>query len=284
MEHQGIWRRIDLLDEAALTAAVEEFRPDHVYHLAARTDLGGRDGQSSYAVNSEGTRNLIVAISRAGSVKRVIFTSSRMVCRIGHQPRDDRDYSPPNLYGLSKVRMEEVIRASRISCAWCIARITSAWGPWFGVPYRMFFEAIGRGVYFHPGASNPRKSFGFVGNIVHQLMALAQASLDQVHGKTFYLADYEPLELRSWACMIQREFGAHPIRTAPLWLLKLAAVCGDGLAAMGMEEPPLTVFRLKNLLAEMVYDVSQIRSIAGPAAFTIEEGVRLTIDWLRTRS
>ena len=67
----------------------DEFRPSHFFHLGARTDLRG-ESQRDYAANIVGLENVIEAARRAPSLQRVIFASSRMVCRIDHRPRPRR--------------------------------------------------------------------------------------------------------------------------------------------------------------------------------------------------
>lgn len=39
-------------------------------------------------------------------------------------------------------------------CDWCIIRPTSIWGPWFGVPYRNFFDMVMHRMYFQIGRAH----------------------------------------------------------------------------------------------------------------------------------
>jgi len=142
----GAWVPIDILDRAALIEAFRQFEPQHVVHLAARTDLDERRDTAGYRANVEGVENVIAAVRAIPSVERTVFASSRLVCRIGYTPRHDTDYCPTTLYGASKVRGEELVRAVGDEFPpWAIVRPTSIWGPWFGVPYRLLFELIERG-------------------------------------------------------------------------------------------------------------------------------------------
>ena len=167
-----------------------------MYHLAARTDLGGAT-LADYAANTRGVENLIDAASSSATIRRVMFASSRLVCKIGYQPAADDDYCPSTVYGESKAIGERVVRARAASAAWdwIIVRPTSIWGPWFGVPYRVFFDAVARGRYVHPRGRRIAKSFGYVGNTVHQLLALASAPSADLHARTLYLADYPPIDV-----------------------------------------------------------------------------------------
>jgi nucleoside-diphosphate-sugar epimerase len=281
-DHAEHWRKVDLLDRESLINAFVAYKPDVVLHMGARTDLDERHDPEGYAANIDGVANVIEAVRRAGSVGRTVFASSRLVCEIGYTPRSDTDYRPSTLYGESKVRGEMLVRRAAESLSpWVIVRPTSIWGPWFGEPYRNFFASIAGGIYMHPGRHNPRKSYGHVGNTVYQIERILEAPVDKINGKTLYLCDYPPLRLKDWANQIQKALGTRPIKTAPMPLLRLAAAAGDAGRALGWRYPPLTRFRLNNLVTEMVYDTGGLESIAGALPFSMEEGVAATADWLR---
>jgi nucleoside-diphosphate-sugar epimerase len=279
-EHRELWRRADLLDRGDLTAAVAEFGPTHVLHLAARTGLDG-SGPADYLVNTEGTRNLIAALEASGTTRRVIFASSRLVCEIGYQPRDEFDVRPTTAYGHSKVEMEQIIRDSDRGLEWIIVRPTSIWGPWFGIPYLGFFRAVSRGLYLHPRGRRILKSFGFVGNTVEQVESLLLAPAGAVAGRSLYLGDYPPLEVGDWARTITRLSGGKRVREIPLPLLRAGAWAGDAAGRLGVRNPPLTSFRLDNLTTEMVHDLSPLEEIAGPLPHSLEDGVAQTLSWMK---
>jgi hypothetical protein len=151
------------------------------------------------------------------------------------------------------------------------------------VPYKAFFLAISRGRYVHPGSAPILKSFGFIGNTIQELERLMVAPKEMVSGKTFYLADYPPIEVAMMANSIQRTLGVMPIKTVPIGILRLAALLGDGLKMLGWKNPPLTSFRLDNLLTPMLYELEPLQAIAGTLPFSMERGVEITIDWLRTQ-
>ena len=279
---RGSWYRGDILDAAAVRRAVEELSPTHIVHLAARVDIWSRN-VADYAENISGVRNLISASNVGVGLRRIVFTSSRMVARIGYIPRDDTDYCPPNAYGESKAIGERMVRGSALRCSWVIVRPTSIWGPWFGVPYKDFFIAIARNRYVHVRGFSVQKSYGFVLNSVRQLDKLLGSPDEVVHGRTIYLADYPPVRVEEMADCIQREMGAKKIRSVPLRALKPAAMAGDALKRLGWREPPLTTFRLNNLVAQMVYDLTPLEQIVGPLPYTMEDGVKITVNWLRAQ-
>jgi len=150
------------------------------------------------------------------------------------------------------------------------------------VPYRAFFTAVARGRYVHPRGARVRKSFGFVGNTVHQLERLLEAPAETVDHRTLYVGDDPPLLLHDWVERIRRALDAPSVRSVPVPLLRVAATAGTWMQRLGWDEAPLTRFRLDNLLTEMVYDLAPLHEIVGPPPFALDEGVRETAAWLRS--
>jgi len=230
----------------------------------------------------EGVENLLLALEEVPSVKRVIFTSSLLVCKMGYVPKHDTDYQPTTLYGQSKVEGEKVIRmAENLPYAWTIIRPISIWGPWGEEPYKNFFKAIAQGWYFHIGSGHYQRSLGYVGNTVHQIHQILLAPGEKIDGRTFYVADDQPADLYDMANMIRQAVGARNIYYVPLWMAKLAARIGDGCKAAGWHSVPLSSFRLNNIRTEYVFDMRPIMEISGPLPYSLKTGVERTVEWLR---
>jgi GlcNAc-P-P-Und epimerase len=282
--HHGYWVQSDICDKDRLRVFVEDFQPHLIMHMAARTDLQGRT-LHDYRANVDGVKSIIDIASGLSSLKRVIFASSMLVCFLGYQPRGDEDYCPTTKYGESKVVGEKLVKSlASDRFAWTIVRPTSLWGPWFDVPYRSFFDAVAKGIYFHPKGRRIRRSYGFVLNAVHQIDRIATCnSPELVDRKIFYLADDTPIELFDWAEKIAASFDRMPVREVPLALLKVLAVAGDLLKRMGMRNPPMSSFRLNNLLTEAVFNIQPLKEIAGRSPYDVETAVRMTVEWIVTQ-
>jgi nucleoside-diphosphate-sugar epimerase len=277
--HESLFLQGDIRDGKALASAVLDFRPELVVHLAARTDLDGPT-LADYDANTIGVQNAIDAIRASGTVKRAVFASTRYVHKTEVFPLRDDDYSPFTLYGESKVETERLVRSSNLEIPWTLIRPTSIWGPWFRVPYRMFFDTVRRGVYVHPSGKRISKSYGFVGNVVHQIRQFLTVDPAKVDKRTFYVSDDQNMEVLEFARLIQEAFGAPPVRQVPMAVLKALASTGDVLKKIGVSNPPLTSFRLRNLLTPMSYDMTATREVAGSAPYTLKEGVQITADWI----
>lgn len=277
-EHGPHHRPLDVLDRPAIDALLTEVQPTVVYHLAARTDLDGRSVED-YRVNTDGSRNLVGALTAAGFVGRLVSVSSMLVCRNGYTPVNDTDYQPSTPYGESKVAAEEAVRTST-GLDWVICRPTSIWGPWFGPPYRDFFDAVRAGRYVHPGRSDVVKAFGFVDNVVRQLVA----AVDADSGSTHYVTDPHEYTVRSFADEVAAACGRR-VRTVPVGLLRTAGLAGDLAKRAGLwSAPPMTSFRLRNMQTPSHFDVAALEALVtgrfGPDRIGLADGVAATTAWL----
>jgi nucleoside-diphosphate-sugar epimerase len=280
-DHLRHWQQVDVVS-TALARSVEAFQPTHIVHLAARTDLDG-ESMDDYAVNIDGVRAVLAAAGRSTSLQRSVFASSRIVCDLGVDPVSDYDYCPPNFYGRTKVIGEQLVRAHAHTGSWVIVRPTSIWGPWGGTPYREFFLSLAGGRYIHPGQERILKHYGYVGNVAYQVDRLLTAPDELAHGRTFYLADFEPIDVLDFATRIRGALGLPPPRSAPVPLLRALALSMDAAQAAGIRHPPLTRSRLNNLRTEMLFDLHDLEAVVGPLPFTLEDGIRATVAHLRSQ-
>jgi nucleoside-diphosphate-sugar epimerase len=274
----------DLLDRERLIRDVQDLAPEALVHLAARTDLDEKINLRGYAANIEGVENLIEAIKATPSIHRAIWTSSQLVCKVGYVPRHDTDYNADTLYGRSKIRTEQIVRkADGAGREWCLVRPTTVWGPGMSTHYQRFLSMIQRGYYFHVGRAPLWKSYSYIGNIAFQYARMLEAPAERIHRKTFYLADYEPLDLLAWSDALQRAFGSRPITHMPLPIAKALAVIGDIANTAGFHRFPLNSFRLNNVLTQYRFDLEPTREICGELPYTMEQGVAETARWFRQR-
>lgn len=275
------WVDCDILDLQKLKLIIKEYSPDYLVHLAARTDLRGAS-LKDYLVNTEGTENVIVCLKEIKNLTKVLFASSRLVCKIGHSPHSEDEYSATTAYGKSKIVGEKIVREKcrNAEYDWIIFRPTSIWGPWFEEPYRDFFDALSRGAYIHPWRQKISKSFGYVGNSVFLLerMLFADNSLGK---RTIYLTDYENLDVLDWANTIRSKQGLSRVKQVPFMLLMLVAKIGTVLEKFGLRRMPLTVFRLNNLVTNMHFDTTPLREFSKELPFTSDQGVERTLNWYR---
>lgn len=272
----------DILDTPRLKAVFQECHPEAVIHLAARIDLDEEQDLRGYAANTDGVRNVVDAVRHTPSVRRVVYTSSQLVCKVGYIPKSMDEYCPNTLYGQSKVLTEQIVKEADGGVAeWCLVRPTTVWGPGMSPHYQRMLDLITRGLFFHCGEGKLYKSYSYAANIAYQYVRLLAAPARAIHRRTLYLADYEPLSLRDYTNLLAKELGAKPIRTMPLPMAKLLAYVGDIAGGLCRRSLPLNSFRLRNILTEYVFDLRETRAVCGPLPSTFEEGVRKTASWYR---
>lgn len=273
-----LYKEVDIRDFEPFKAEIVRFDPNYIIHLAARTDLNGKVVEE-YNSNTLGTTNLLGILKYIPNLKKVLFTSSMLVCKVGYLPSNQVDYSPSTVYGESKVEMEKQIWQNLPSCDWAIVRPTSIWGPWFGIPYRTFFDMLISKKYFHIGRISCEKTYGYIDNTVYQIEQLLFNDTLDAENKVFYLGDYPPTKIEEWANEIANEIGFKIVRM-PLFIVKMLGIVGDVLACFNVNFP-MTSFRLKNMTTSNVINLESTYKIAPNPPVTRLEGVRKTLKWLK---
>lgn len=272
----------DILDERWLVDAVRSIAPTGIFHLAARTDLDETRDIAGYSANTVGVSNLLRAVAETSSVRRVICTSSQLVCRMGYTPQNDEDYQPTTVYGQSKVETERRWRtADGVGREWCIVRPTTIWGPGMNPHYLTFFAMVRDGRYFHISGGPTPKTYGYVGNTVRQYRALLEAPANAVHRRTFYLADTPQISLEQWAEAFRVALSASAIRTMPRWIAQSLARTGDVVLSLGVKRFPFTSFRLNNVITPSVVSLAPTNEVCGVPAISLTSAVEATTAWLR---
>lgn len=277
-ERRNIWKKVDITCYDEFEKAVLDFQPDYLIHLAARTDLDGKTLED-YDANVTGVINLMKIVQKLPKLKKVIITSSKFVTTNGYKIKDQFDYCPHTMYGKSKVETEKAVWANKPKCDWCIVRPTSIWGPWFGVPYRNFFDMVMRRMYFHIGKIRCHKTYGFIGNAIYQIEELMLHETADINNKVFYLGDEPAYEINEWSDEIAKELG-FKVPTMPVWFVKCLAKFGDFLSLFKIHFP-MQSFRFQNMTNDGVNDMTTTYQIAPKMPYTRLEGTRITLDWIK---
>lgn len=276
--HMPFWRQQDILDFPGLLAVFREFQPTHVIHLAARTDTYGTS-IDEYEVNTTGSKNLLDAIKKTASVQRALITSTQFVNQYNGKPRDDLDFAPHTIYGESKVITEQLTRAAELDCVWTIIRPTNIWGPWHLRYPHEFWRILGKGLYFHPGGGRVMRSYGYVKNVVWQMMQMCNAPAETVGGHVFYVGD-EPIDLLDWVNgFSMRQIGREVI-VVPGPLIKVLALLGDFLKHVGVQFP-ITSSRFKSMTTSNDAPMDLTFQTFGRPPYSLQAGVDETVAWLR---
>ena len=275
----GRYFQCDLLDQEKLNRCFEEFTPTFVVHLAGRTDMFGVNVED-YASNYIGTQNIIKAIQRTTSVRRVIFTSSQYVVGPGPLPENDQDYRPHTIYGESKVLSEQVVHGSELPCSWTIIRPTNIWGRWHPRYPNEFWRVLKRGLYMHPGGAPVRRCYGYVGNIIDQILRILILEGNDLDGKTLYVGD-PPIDIYDWTNAFSLELTGKSVRVVPRGALAALAKLGDAIKIC-YKSPPISSSRFRSMTEDYVTPMGPTFEALGPPKYSIHEGVKKTVNWLRS--
>jgi nucleoside-diphosphate-sugar epimerase len=280
ISHLEYWKKTDILDFQKLKNEVLNFSPDFIIHLAARTDLDS-ESIEDYKANTDGVSNMIKVSNLCSNLKRIIFTSSMLVCEVGYSPKDENDYNPINAYGKSKVQTELIVRNLKLNYEWAIIRPTSIWGPWFNKPYRTFFDMIMRNRYFHIGNKSCLKTYGYIGNTIHQINSILFADKNLIQGNVFYIGDYTSYNIEEWGNEIAAELNKKIIKI-PFFIIQLAALFGDFIKVFKISFP-ITSFRLNNMTTNNIVELNSIKGLAKNLPYSRLEGIKITVKWLKTK-
>jgi nucleoside-diphosphate-sugar epimerase len=281
--HISYWINIDLLDTDKLFEQLCYDKPDYIIHLAARTDLNETINIRGYSVNIDGVRNLMESANQLQGLKKIIIASSMLVCRLGYNPNSFDDYEPNCLYGESKVFTEKIVKEYNLN--WTIVRPTSIWGPWFGEPYKNFFDLVVKGFYFNiPAKYASTKTYGYVENTCMQIFNLLISEDSNVKHNYFYLGDIEPINITDWAIRIRKLNNQSKPLTLPKWSLIFAAKVGDFLKFnLGFCKFPMNSFRYNNMTNDNVIEDLQ-RTIEITKIGTdsnLDTQILRTLNWLK---
>ena len=107
--------QLDITDEAAVSRALDEVRPDAVIHCAAWTAVDAAEDEDKQpkvrAINVDGTRHIAEACRALGS-KMMYISTDYVFNGQGTEPwqPDCADYAPLNVYGETKLGGELAVR------------------------------------------------------------------------------------------------------------------------------------------------------------------------------
>ena len=266
--------KCDIMNKDNLLKIFKEINPDLIIHLAAKADLKSND-INYYKENYLGTKNIIETANLVSSIKRIIFTSTLLVNKIGTNINNKLTFYNPNTkYGESKVLMEKVIRFSTCKFQWCIIRPTTIWGDNIQNHFKTLLNLIEKKLYFHIGYKKIYKSYGYVKNSAFQIFKLANTKNYLFNGKIYYICDYETVELREWINKISNLLINQDIKiNVPIFIAKFLALIGDALLLFGFKKFPIQSFRLNNVLINFKVNTIGLKKVCGKLPYNVNDGV-----------
>ncbi len=254
--------RADVLYSSVIDGLVREV--DDVYHLAAQihVDRSYDEPQLTFDVNVGGTENVLRACKKYG--KKLVFASTAEVygATQAESAPEQHPLNPKSPYAKSKKQAEElcVEYATKHGVEVIILRGFNTYGPFqnnehYGAVIPIFVKRIVKG--------KPPEIFGD-GTQTRDFMYITDA-LDAYEIATKHGPIGVPINFGTG-----REVSINDLAGTLLDLL------GSELEAVHVEPRPDEVMRLKA-------DISKARSLGFNPKIKIEDGLKMYLDWFRTR-
>lgn len=267
-------REGDVKEPASLLRAFEE--ADVVFHVAALFREAKHPDSEYWAVNVEGTRNVLdAAVSRG--VRKVVHCSTIGVhSHIPDPPADETEpYRPADTYQMTKCEGEklalEYFRDGRADG--CVVRPAMIWGP-ADSRLRKLFRGIQRRRLPIVGSGETLLHWVDVRDVARGMRLAAEKTGNS--GEVYILAGATPVRLDRLFGLIARELGTSvlPVRVpaAPLALLGdvVEAICKP----FGVE-PPIYRRRVGFFTKTRAFDGSKARAELGyEPAGSLEDEIR----------
>jgi len=234
----------DVLDRAALGAAMRAVSPEVVVHLAGLSHVGEswqRPGDY-FRVNVEGTEN---ALDAAAGARLVLASSAEVygpVPEIEQPIVESRPVDPRTPYALTKAAAERIALRRGASVARVFNLIGPGQSPTFALPaFAAQLAGIARGAaepVLHVGNLSARRDFVHVGDGVAALAVLAERGR---RGAVYNVASGRSLSIEEMLSTLRRVSGVEasvevdPARLRPV---DNPLLCGDASALRALGWAP----------------------------------------------
>lgn len=212
----------DICDPQAVAAAVADI--DTVFHTAAIIDLQGgakvtdEIRRRSFAVNVDGTKNLVQGAQQAG-VKRFVYTASNSVVMGGKAISGGNETMPyttkyNDLYTETKVVAEKFVLGENgfHDMLTCSIRPSGIWGHGDQTMFRKLFESVVAGhVKVLIGSKRAKLDNSYVHNLIHGFILAAEHLVPggTAPGQAYFVNDGEPINMFEFARPVIEACGQH---------------------------------------------------------------------------
>ena len=276
-EGEIIWG--DIRDQKAVEKAIKGV--DKVVHLVSNFRKGGSDKEEAYAINVEGTKNVLNACRKFG-VKRLVHCSTIGVHgNVQKIPsNEESSFNPGDLYQETKLVAEKLVwefyKKTKLPIS--VVRPISIFGPG---DFRMLklFRMIKNGRFVIVGDGKPLFQPAYIDDVVQGFMLCLEKK--EAIGEVFIVGGEEYLPLNELFKFIAHELNVScPRMRVPLFpVLCLADLCEKICAPFGLE-PPLHRRRVSFFQNNRAFSIEKAKRVLGfKPNFSLQSGIRETIKW-----
>jgi len=282
-------RRGDICDPGMVATAVDDI--DTVFHTAALIELLGGASvtdeyrKRSFAVNVDGTKNLVHAAQAAG-VTRFVYASSNSVV-MGGQAIAGGDETLPytdrfnDLYTETKVVAERFVLSQNgiDGLLTCAVRPSGIWGCGDQTMFRRVFESVQAGhVKILVGRKAARLDNSYVHNLIHGFILAAEHLVPggTAPGQAYFINDAEPVNMFEFARPVVAACGHRLPRLRISGAAVRAAMSGWQRLhfRFGLPKPPLEPLAIERLYLDNYFSVAKAtRDLGYRPLFTTEQAM-----------
>ena len=273
--------RADLLDLESLRKAVDGC--DLVFHCAAVVRETG-DRNEFFDTNVKGTEN-ILRVSRDAGVKKFIHFSSVSV--YGMDPPDRTDETTPfqpcgNLYCDTKIAAEKAVWAAHHEARLpvVVIRPANVYGPYSNPWTVRPIKLINSGQMILINGGTGLCNYVYIDNLLDA--TLAGAKRDESVGEVYLVSDGMPVTWKEFFGYYAQMAGKPGIRSVPEWIGKAIALGMEISSKLTGKPPKITREAVSFLTRKARFSIEKARHELGfQPRFSLEEGMKLTEQWLR---
>jgi dihydroflavonol-4-reductase len=269
----------DIRDPKAVERAADGV--DAVIHLVSNFRKGGSDKKEAYAINVEGTKNVLNASLRCG-VKQLIHCSTIGVHgSVRSIPaNEDTEFNPGDIYQKTKLEAERSVWdfSQKNGLPVTVIRPISMYGPG-DLRMLKLFRMIKKGRFVMVGSGSVLFQPAYIDDVVCGFL-LCYGN-ERAIGEAFILGSEEYLTLKELVQLIASELNvAPPKRQIPLApVFCLATLCERLCAPLGID-PPLHRRRVSFFQNNRAFSIDKAKQKLGyTAQVPLKEGIKRTIEW-----
>ncbi len=271
----------DLVDPISLDRACESV--ELIYHIAATYRQAGQPNSAYWAINVQGTDNLLESARKTG-VRRFVHCSTGGVH--GHIDRppanEDAPLAPGDIYQRTKLEAEVLARqfGQVNSLDVVIARPIGIYGPG-DTRFLKMFLGIAKGCFPILGSGEVFYHLTYIEDLVEGLKLCGEKT--GASGRTYILAGPEYTTLNKLVQLISAELDVPTPRWRfPVWPFWLGGALCELLCVPLKLEPPLYRRRVDFYTKSRAFDSSRAKRELGYAPnVDLRTGIKLTSDWYR---
>ncbi len=271
----------DLLDLDSLHKAVQGC--DLVFHCAAMVRETG-DREVFYRTNVEGTKNILKASIEAGIKKFIHFSS---VAVYGMNPPDRVNETTPyqpcgNLYCDTKIEAEKVVWATHHEKGIPVVIIQPAnvYGPhsnpWTVRPIKQIQS--GQMILINGGRG--LCNYVYIDNLINATLAATKNEASV--GQAYLISDGNPVPWKEFFGYYARMAGKPDLRSVPEGIAKVIALAMEMSSKFTAKPPKISREAVRYLTRQSHFSIEKAkRELGYQPRFSLEEGMKLTEQWLR---